>query len=374
MVATRVQNSKRGEQPSGDADGSPASWPPLPGSQSNMWRDVCLPWMKFPFPTPRISSTGALYCVRAPNVAAAIQFVAPSTVKVLGESLGIVTRTCETLVDGPAASLWYYPESKIVHQKVRRFAPGVELRTILEESLKTFVRYRATKWLLDDRDSGPLTLGDADWVKDWTPRMMDAGWKFWAVVVPKKVSGQMSMRSCVETWAKDTLVVQTFRSAEPALDWLENPAVRWRMLFWHDPAHDVVTMTHQNCVLETPEDATDFMRVVFSHIERHKTPADVLIDYTGLIVKPAAARQFGLERAEFGRRFIKRSYRFNVNTTSSRTVIYTSSVLAGAQTNMYATREDALAALLAQRIKEPLPGDPERPLAHFPSIRGKSNP
>jgi hypothetical protein len=129
------------------------------------------------------------------------------------------------------------------------------------------------------------------------------------------------------------------------------------MFFWRDPLHDVVTMTFNHCVIETPEDATDFMRVVFAQIQRHKTPTDVLIDYSGLVIKPQAARQFGVERAEFARRFVKRSYRFSVTTTSSKTAIYTSSVLAGAETNVYFAREEALAALLAQRIKEPMPGD-----------------
>jgi hypothetical protein len=123
---------------------------------------------------------------------------------------------------------------------------------------------------------------------------------------------------------------------------------RWSMRFWHDAEHDIVTMTFQDCVLSTPHDATDFMREVFVHIQRHKVPTDVLIDYAGLNVKAGAARQFGLERAEFARRFVRRSFRYNVDKTS-RTAVYTSSVLDNAGANIFETREQALQALLAAR-------------------------
>jgi DNA-binding CsgD family transcriptional regulator len=117
-------------------------------------------------------------------------------------------------------------------------------------------------------------------------------------------------------------------------------------------------MTFDDCVLDTPEDATDFMRVVFEHIQRHRTPADVIIDFSGLMVQEGAVHQFGIERTEFARRFVKRSFRLNVRAGASRRALYTSAVLRGAQINMLATREEALAALLAERVRTPLPGDP----------------
>jgi DNA-binding NarL/FixJ family response regulator len=135
-------------------------------------------------------------------------------------------------------------------------------------------------------------------------------------------------------------------------------ARRWSMRFWYEATHDVVTMTFDDCVLKTPEDADDFMRVVFDHIQRHRTPTDVLIDFSGLTVEAGAAAQFGVQRAEFARRFVKRSFRFNVKAGTSRTALCTSAVLLGAQINILATREEALAALIAERVRAPLPGDP----------------
>ncbi|MBN1959389.1 MAG: hypothetical protein JW841_00455 [Deltaproteobacteria bacterium] len=129
---------------------------------------------------------------------------------------------------------------------------------------------------------------------------------------------------------------------------------RWPMHFWHDPIHDVVTMTFNNCVISSSDDAIEFMKVMTIHMQRHKTPADVLIDYSGLVVKASAASKFGSERAEFGRRFFQRSYRYNVENASSRSVLYTSKVIYGAETNICATREEALNALLEQRKNEHL--------------------
>jgi hypothetical protein len=273
---------------------------------------------------------------------------------------GNVQRRLEAIVDSPWASLWYHPRSKIVHHQFKRYARGDEFRSILEKGRELVIKYGAAKWLSDDRANGPLTPADADWVgQHWAPAMLRTRWRFWSVVLPAKVPGQMYMRRRMEAYAKQGVVSRAFTSPEAALAWLENPTERWTMYFWHEPVQDVITMTFQDCVVETAEEATDFMCVVFLHIQRHRTPADVLIDYGGLTIKPQAAHQFGLERAEFRRRFVRRSFRFNVGMNSSRTAIYTSAVLTGAETNIYPTREDALAALLAERRERPLPGDPD---------------
>ncbi|MBN2385076.1 hypothetical protein JXQ70_19550 [bacterium] len=126
---------------------------------------------------------------------------------------------------------------------------------------------------------------------------------------------------------------------------------RWSMHFWYDAQNDVVTMTFKDCIILTPQDATDFMKVVFEHIQRHKTPTDVLIDYSGLTVKGAAMRQFGVERSGFGRLFVKHSFRFHVSSAENL-AIQTSSILDGAEVNIYRTRDEALAALLALRAKQ----------------------
>jgi len=127
------------------------------------------------------------------------------------------------LIDSPAVSLRYHPRSKIVHHEIRRFVHGDEFRAILERGLVVLKERAAYKWLSDDRGNGPLKPTDADWaLNDWAPRVMKAGWKFWAVVMPEKVLGQMNMKRWIETYAAQGVTVQAFSDPHEALRWLEN--------------------------------------------------------------------------------------------------------------------------------------------------------
>jgi hypothetical protein len=127
-----------------------------------------------------------------------------------------------TLIDNEDVSLWYHPETKIVHHELRRFVHGEKFREVLEKGLATFMQHRACKWLSDDRGNGPLKPADADWaLKDWAPRVMAAGWKYWAVVMPEKVLGQMNMRRWIETYAEAGVTAMAFSDPVKALKWLE---------------------------------------------------------------------------------------------------------------------------------------------------------
>ncbi len=42
-------------------------------------------------------------------------------------------------------------------------------------------------------------LTDSEWAQeDWFPRVFDAGWSYWAIVMPDKVVGKMNMRGLIE--------------------------------------------------------------------------------------------------------------------------------------------------------------------------------
>jgi hypothetical protein len=126
------------------------------------------------------------------------------------------------IIDSEAVSLRYYPASKIIHHEIRRFVHGQEFRDILEKGLKVFTERMARKWLSDDRGNGPLKPADADWaINDWAPRVMRAGWKFWAVVMPETVLGQMNMKRWIETYAAQGVTAQAFSDPHEAKKWLE---------------------------------------------------------------------------------------------------------------------------------------------------------
>jgi len=125
------------------------------------------------------------------------------------------------VIDNEAVSLRYHPSSKIVHHELRRFVHGEEFRDVLERGLTLFRERGACKWLSDDRGNGPLKPADAEWaLNDWAPRVMKAGWRFWAVVMPEKVLGQMNMKRWIETYAAQGVTVAAFSEPEEAMGWL----------------------------------------------------------------------------------------------------------------------------------------------------------
>lgn len=124
----------------------------------------------------------------------------------------------------------------------------------------------------------------------------------------------------------------------------------WRMEFHHDPQHDVVTAHFENCVLETPEDAVRWREEVEVCLARFETKVDLLINLDGLVVKFAAGRAFGRERAAVLEQYANSSYRYGGDQTT-RTFVSTSGMITGAEVNAYATRDQALQALLAARAR-----------------------
>lgn len=129
-----------------------------------------------------------------------------------------------TIIDTDAASLWYHPSTRIVHHELRTFVHGTLFRQILERGLEVFIQEGAHKWLSDDRGNGPLTKADTEWaLENWAPRVMAAGWKYWAIVMPQKVLGEMNMRRWAETYAALGVTVRAFSQPDSAMAWLEAP-------------------------------------------------------------------------------------------------------------------------------------------------------
>jgi hypothetical protein len=128
----------------------------------------------------------------------------------------------ELCYESERALLYYHPRTKIVHHQIRTFIHGEAFRELLEQGVNVLKSRRACKWLSDDRLNGPVTPADEEWSKkDWTPRALAAGWKFWAIVLPEKVLGQMNMRRWIESHSALGLTAQGFTDLEEARRWLE---------------------------------------------------------------------------------------------------------------------------------------------------------
>ena len=127
-----------------------------------------------------------------------------------------------TIIDTEYATLWYYPESKIVRHEFHKFIYGEEFRAIVNRGLEICQQNKAVKWLSDDRKNSALPTDDLHWaMEDWSPRLFEIGWKYWAIVMPDKVAGQMNMNRFMKTYIDRGLNVQVFSDPDEALKWLE---------------------------------------------------------------------------------------------------------------------------------------------------------
>lgn len=123
------------------------------------------------------------------------------------------------------------------------------------------------------------------------------------------------------------------------------------MRFVFDEALDLVEASFDACELRTETDVLAWRAEVERELGRFGRKVDLLINLDGLIVRPTASRAFGEQRSQVLGRFAKRSFRYGGDRLT-RTTVFTSSVLVGADANVHPSREAALAALLEARREE----------------------
>lgn len=122
----------------------------------------------------------------------------------------------------------------------------------------------------------------------------------------------------------------------------------WNMSFEYDAPNDVVTAYFTDCVLMSEADVLRWRKEVEEHLSTYPSRVDLLINLDGLVVKFTAGRVFGKERRDVLERYTHRSYRFG-GDEMTRMFVLTSGAINGAAVNHYATRDEALAALQAER-------------------------
>ena len=93
---------------------------------------------------------------------------------------------------------------------------------MLNKGLEVFQEFGAQKWLSDDRANSALSPEDGEWgTNNWNPRVIAAGWKYWAIVMPAKVIGQMNMQYFIKVNSELGVTARVFSDPDEAMRWLE---------------------------------------------------------------------------------------------------------------------------------------------------------
>ncbi|NLF52657.1 MAG: hypothetical protein GX577_16135 [Leptolinea sp.] len=120
-------------------------------------------------------------------------------------------------------TMYYHPESKIVHHEYHKFIYGDVYRAFLLKGTETLKKYGAIKWLSDDRKNPVVSAIDIEWgQKNWLPVTLQAGWKYWAIVQPEGILAKVTMENLMKDFAKFGLTAKYFTDPEVAMKWLES--------------------------------------------------------------------------------------------------------------------------------------------------------
>jgi hypothetical protein len=128
-----------------------------------------------------------------------------------------------TILDNDYATLQYHPETKIVHHQFHKPISGDPFREVLTKGAEACEEYGAIKWISDDRANSAIPPEDGQWAENvWVPRVLAVGWKYWAIVMPAKIIGQMNMQYFKKQNEERGVTVQVFSDPTEAMTWLEN--------------------------------------------------------------------------------------------------------------------------------------------------------
>jgi len=126
------------------------------------------------------------------------------------------------VLDNEMATVWVYPEKRIIHHKFKRFVYGEKFKEIMLGAAEAFQKNGCNKWLSDDLENSALLPEDRDWAFSvWEPQVIKAGWKHWALILPKLIVGQMNMKQISGHYVKLGINFKAFSEPNEAMVWIE---------------------------------------------------------------------------------------------------------------------------------------------------------
>ncbi|MCB0283545.1 MAG: hypothetical protein KDF60_13255 [Calditrichaeota bacterium] len=118
-------------------------------------------------------------------------------------------------------TVYYHQDKKIIHHIMKKQVGGQPFYDAILAATDCLVQNGAKKWLSDDRLNPMLKPEDQKWAVDvWQPLILEAGWKYWSIILPDKMIGKMRMNMMAYQYSKMGVTVKTFNTPEQGLGWL----------------------------------------------------------------------------------------------------------------------------------------------------------
>lgn len=126
-----------------------------------------------------------------------------------------------TVLDNEFITIWCYPQKGIIHHQFHQYAFGDAFRELLMTGADAFEANQCAKWLSDDRNFGAILPEDKAWGDAvWRPKILNAGWKYWSMVLPEKMTGKMNIQKLVIEYSALGVSTKLHDDPNEALKWL----------------------------------------------------------------------------------------------------------------------------------------------------------
>ncbi len=103
-----------------------------------------------------------------------------------------------------------------------RLASATGFKEALNAGTDGLQKYNVHKWLSDDRKNDALTQEGNEWsFNEWQPRTVQAGWKYWAMVVPEDLAAAGTLMPVIDILFQRGLRMNVFTNLEQAIAWLD---------------------------------------------------------------------------------------------------------------------------------------------------------
>lgn len=136
--------------------------------------------------------------------------------------MSTTTATTTIIFDNELIWMGFHTDTKIIHHRYYHGLTSHYLREGLNTGVDLLREEGATKWLSDNRQVDAHSPEDTEWINtDWLPRAIEAGWKYWALVVPKETIALMNMSEFVNSFYEMGVWVSVFTDPDEAMHWLE---------------------------------------------------------------------------------------------------------------------------------------------------------
>lgn len=128
-----------------------------------------------------------------------------------------------TILSNRYYDLLFHEDIGLIHHIYKPPMSSDQVAELLSAGTDLMEQYGATKWLSDNRQLVNAFSDEvAEWVNNvWLPRTINAGWKYWAMVVPESLIGRADHVKYVESFHDMGIWVTVHTEVEPAIKWIE---------------------------------------------------------------------------------------------------------------------------------------------------------